>query len=482
MTHKGVNRRHFLRMASAAALAAPALATQSAQAVGTRPQVIIIGAGIGGIAAGYWLRRFGIKSIVLEARTRLGGRIWSSKLWPEAITDLGASFIHDSPSSPLTPLAKFFKIQTKELDYLNSAFRRPNGVDYTFPELVENAARFGALDTQMRVNRTAMRLAGLPDEPLSVQVDSILAGLQLPPDQHAGVLALIDLQYRTHFGSELNDLSLYHFDQDQNVVGNHDLVFPGGYVQLVEKLAAGLDIKLGHVVRKVTYGVQGVTVETDKGNFTGKYVIVALPLGVLQGPGIEFAPLLPDWKRTVINRLRTSKADKLVLRFPFPFWDTTKTFIIRTSPQISDFRLWFNTFPLANQPVLMVFAIGDLAAQLATLPDAEVINRMMTVLRQWYPDIQVPEPTGFQRSHWTTDPFTRGSWGHIPVGATGVEYDIMALPVPYLGAPTSLASNRVFFAGETTHRLHPSSVWGAYESGMREAYRIRNLVPAVSGF
>src|SRR5205085_2226793 len=82
--------------------------------------------------------------------------------------------------------------------------------------------------------------------------------------------------------------------------------------------------------------------------------------------------------------------------------------------------------------------------------------------------IQVPNPVDFQRSNWSGDPFSLGCFSNIPVGATGADYDVMALPVPY-AANQPASANRLFFAGEATHRQHPISVWGAYESGQREA-------------
>ena len=107
---------------------------------------------------------------------------------------------------------------------------------------------------------------------------------------------------------------------------------------------------------------------------------------------------------------------------------------------------------------------------------AEIVKQLMAILRQWYgpQGIQVPDPVDFQRSRWSADPFALGCGSFIPLGATGADYDLMALPVPY-AANLPASANRLFFAGEGTDRARAFSVWGAYESGQREAIRIQAL-------
>src|SRR5438876_2486517 len=153
-----------------------------------------------------------------------------------------------------------------------------------------------------------------------------------------------------------------------------------------------------------------------------------------------------------------------------------RNFLLRVAPQLGQYMSWFNAQPLTGQPILSAFVFGSTANQVEGLSDAQVVQTLMTILRQWFgpQGVQVPEPVGFQRSNWTADPFSFGSYSHIPVGSSGVDYDLMAQPVAY-AANLPAAANRLFFAGEATHRQHPESVWGAYESGMREANRIRTL-------
>lgn len=68
-------------------------------------QIVVIGAGLAGLAAASELQQRGHEVVVLEARDRIGGRIWTSSRWPGMPLDLGATWIHGVKGNPLTDLA-----------------------------------------------------------------------------------------------------------------------------------------------------------------------------------------------------------------------------------------------------------------------------------------------------------------------------------------------------------------------------------------
>lgn len=474
-----LNRRRFLRMSAGGAIAGAVLTPDMAEAQqGSAPEVLIIGAGMGGISTSYWLRQFGIRSLVLEGQARIGGRTWTSNRWPDALLDMGAAFVHDSPHSPLTPLVRRFNIRTVEVDFLNSTIYAPDGKQYGPTKLPQLAGLYLLMINQVKAAAALLQARGFPDRPLSTEIDRTLAQMRaqlgLTAEDIAGIQVFIDNGIRNHFCTETSDLSLYNFDQDSNVVGNHDLVFPRGYVQLVESLAAGQQILFNQVVREVRYGQQGVTVVTNQGTFTAKYAVITIPAGVMRTGNIRFVPALPEWKQAAYQRLHSGIFDKLFLRFPRAFWDATKFGFLRIPAQTSQYSIWFNAVPATNQPILAGIVFADFAAQLENMTDAQVVNQMMTVIRQWFgaQNIQVPNPVDFQRTRWGADPFALGSYPHLPPGASGLDYDILAQPVTY-AANLPASANRLFFAGDSTHRAHVGSVWGAYESGIREAQRIQ---------
>jgi hypothetical protein len=90
----------------------------------------------------------------------------------------------------------------------------------------------------------------------------------------------------------------------------------------------------------------------------------------------------------------------------------------------------------------------------------------MVVLRKLFRNASVPDPVASVVTNWGLDPFSRGAYSYVAVGASGRDYDILGRPV----------ENCLFFAGEATCKEHPDTVGGAILSGLREAVRIIDLL------
>ena len=123
--------------------------------------------------------------------------------------------------------------------------------------------------------------------------------------------------------------------------------------------------------------------------------------------------------------------------------------------------------PLAKGHVLIALCVGRSARAIEALSDADVVARAVAALREMLASraILVPEPIDAVVTRWGSDKYARGAYSFVPVGSTGVEYDLLAAPV---GAS-------LLFAGEATNRSHPTSCHGALRSGLREAARIARL-------
>ena len=83
---------------------------------------------------------------------------------------------------------------------------------------------------------------------------------------------------RCQYGAWIGDLAAHGLDDDQ--IDGDEVVFPGGYGALASGLAEGLDVRLAHVVSRVVWGADGVTVDTSHGTFTARDVVVTVPVGV----------------------------------------------------------------------------------------------------------------------------------------------------------------------------------------------------------
>ena len=214
-------------------------------------------------------------------------------------------------------------------------------------------------------------------------------------------------------------------------------------------------------VNAIEYGNKGVLVKTDQGNFQADAAIITLPLGVLKSGNITFSPPLPKNKQVAIDRLNMGVLNKVVLKFPRAFWQQNYDVLGYVSGQSKDFSEFLNWGHYTPAPVLIALTGGSFASSLELISETEVGERVMKLLRKLYGN-SVPNPESVLRTKWGTDPFAFGSYSTVPVGSKGNYRSILAAPI----------GQRLFFAGEATSREYPSTVHGAFLSGIREADRI----------
>jgi len=279
-------------------------------------------------------------------------------------------------------------------------------------------------------------------------------------------------------GSQLFCLSNRWWDADDayDFGGAHSLL-PEGYGDLLSKVATGLTVRLGHVVRKVSHIESGVAVHYTEGRSSSEsvlnadVVIVSVPLGVLKARALAFDPPLPQRKQQAIDRLGFGVLNKVLLGFEYPFWKQREGrrdfwgIAPRTSRRRGQAFQFWNMTRCTGRPLLLVLHAGRSAA----LPgedahaEATAVAATMEALRAIFGAHAVPEPISKQVTRWEHDPFSLGVYSHVAVGASARDYDVMAEP---------LWCERLLWAGEATSREHPATVAGAFLSGIREAGRI----------
>ena len=420
--------------------------------------VIVIGAGISGIAAADELDSEGFDVLVLEARDRTGGRTWTM-YWDEAgiPVDMGAGWIHGSgPHNPITQIAEKHGIELYETDYQYGVLLGPDGEwvdDDTYAEIETMYKEFQ--EYRWEYAETTNQDTSIKDAE-----ESFVKLKNLSEEQKNYLRFYINTALEHEESADVNDLSLWS-DIGESIVGL-EVIFPKGYVQILDTLDDDLNIKLEHVVSKVTYDDQGVTITTNKGDFNSKYVISTLPMGVLKSGDVEFSPPLPSDKQQAIDRIGMGVLNKLYLLFDEMFWDDV-TLIDHVSSSGGPMWEFYNLNDF-GKPIILGFTTGDHARQLEQVSDEEIIDEAMSILRQMYGD-ETLEPIDYVRTSWASDPFAKGAYSYIGVGATEADYAALAKPV----------INRVFFAGEATYVDYLATVNGAYLSGLREAANISAL-------
>jgi monoamine oxidase len=448
-----INRRGLLSgAASLAALVACGKTTTTSP--GTR--VIVVGAGIAGLAAAHSLAGRGAEVVVLEARDRIGGRIWTSDHWADAPVDLGASWIHGAKDNPITTLADKAGARTVATSYESST-------DYRFDGRPFDDATTEAFDRLHDDIADALRTFqddDGADRSMRAVVERSLRWPTLSGGDRDLVAHLLN-DYEHEYAGSTSELSAHYFDSDAELIGD-DMVFPAGYRAIPEFLASGLTVRTGQAVTRIEWNKTAVTVHTDRERFQGDHVVVTLPLGVLQSGAVQFDPPLPTKKRTAIDALGMGLLDKCYLRFPESFWPDTDWLTYVPGPdRYGQWEQWLNVARAGGKPILLGLNAADFGRALEKLSDAEIVSGAMQTLRTLF-GRGVPDPVDHQITRWAADPYALGAYSFNKTGSTPAMRDHLAASV----------DGRLHFAGEATSRDSFATVHGAYQSGIRAAQQI----------
>lgn len=411
--------------------------------------VIVIGAGISGLAAAKKLKDKGFNVIVLEAQEKIGGRIRTDRSLGIAF-DEGASWIHGPKGNPITNLASQADANTYLTDDDSLKVFDNNGTAYS-------DAFLDAQYTQFENALNAVRSIGTQSQSFLEVFNSLY------PTQENNRLWKYMLSAYLEFdtGGDISTLSSKYFDDDEAFSGK-DVIVTNGYDKIANLLGQGLDIRLNSRVTEVNYtsikslvNVNGDSVEAD-------YVIVSVPLGVLKNNSVSFTPTLPIDKQGAIENTKMGNVNKFLFSWNTAFWETDVQYIGYTPDTKGKFNYFMNMLkflPATNS--LMTFAFGDYATVTETMSDAEIISEVMAQLKTIYGN-SIPTPTNMLRTKWGQNINTFGAYSFAPNGTTSTDFDTMAKEI----------SNKLFFAGEHTIRDYRGTVHGAYLSGIREADKI----------
>jgi monoamine oxidase len=422
----------------------------------TEGDVIVIGAGISGLATAAALQAKGQRVIVLEASDRIGGRIHTDRSLGSAV-DLGASWIHHTTKNPIAELARRFELKTIETNYESLTLFDTDGTRRSslessddYEKVFESAWEAGARDKQ----------AGKPDAPLEAHFDAAIRATGPTEAALREWKYVIGRDVECGSAADLSEISLQSWGEGTEEEGP-DVLFPGGYDGIVEGLAKGADVRTEQVVKKISRSASSVTVETNKATFRAARVVVTVSLGVLKKGLIEFDPELPKAKQAAVDRLGMGVLNKVALRFAEPFWEADDTeWIGRVTSRRNDWASFLNLDHTFGEPVLLAFTTGSFAREAESLSDADTVAGIMKALRSLYGPT-IPDPVGSLVTRWASNPFTHGSYSFYRVGAGPEDRRALA----------SSVDDTLFFAGEATTDRY-ATVHGAYESGLRAAAEV----------
>jgi monoamine oxidase len=423
---------------------------------------IVIGAGAAGLAAARSLAVQSLRVILLEARDRVGGRVWSdSSARAAAPAELGAEFIHGR--APET-MALLRDAGTAAVDTGGETWACSDGADlqrddHDFTSAAAIFDRSRELDGDESVDRFLRRFEN--DDAMRETADAARAfveGFDAADPAIASVRAVAD---------ELR--SGVDFANARPL---------GGYRPMVEYLrnacaVAGVSSCLSTVVRRISWHRGSVSVDVqnslgERRTFRARAAIVTLPIGVLRHGGDEsevaFEPDLPKIKRDALARIEMGHAVKVALWFRTAFWERVRDGCYRDAAFFrcarQPFPTYWTQFPVRSE-LIVAWAGGPKASGLSSSSSTELIERALEGFGALFDETALARKE-FERGvvhNWDLDPFARGAYSYVAVGG-GNARAALATPI----------EDTLFLTGEaTSNDGQGGTVNGALETGERAA-------------
>ncbi|WP_434812068.1 flavin monoamine oxidase family protein [Microbacterium sp. bgisy189] len=425
-----------------------------------RFDTVVVGAGVSGLSAARLLQDAGQRVVVLEGRDRIGGRVVTERTG-DRVTDLGASWIHGVDGCPVAAAVTAFGMPTMEFTVGGyQPDSRP--IAYYGPDDARlDGATTAAFIADIHTVDAALARAiaeSAPDASYEDVAEVALASQGWADERTERVREYLRHRSEEQYGAWIADLAAHGLDDD--LVEGDEVVFPDGYDRLPARLAAGLDVRLQHVVTQVGWSKTGVIVSTDAGAFAADQAVVTVPVGVLHRGDLTFDPPLPAVVAEPLGRLRMNAFEKVFLRFDRAFWPDEVYALRRQGADAAWWHSWYDLSALDGEPTLLTFAAGPAARAIRRWGDEQVTASVMAALRRLFP--AAPDPVTVTVTHWQDDPFSHGSYAYMTVGSTTSDHDDLATPI----------GGVLHLAGEATWTDDPATVPAAMLSGHRAAERV----------
>jgi len=436
--------------------------------------VVVIGAGAAGLAAARILASRSLRAIVLEARDRIGGRVWSRQVAQITMpAELGAEFIHGEAPHTMALLrdAGMTAVATGGESWMcgeDGGLRRDDREFILASHALDGARSLAKDESADQFLRRLER-----DEATRHMAEAARAfveGFEAADPAIASVKSIAD-ELRSGVDST-----------SSRPLGGYGPMFEHLYASCT---AAGVQICLSTIVRRISWraGAVAVKVSNPSGELRtihARAAVVTLPVGVLRQSGNEtevaFDPDLPSAKRKALRNIEMGHAVKVVLWFRTAFWERIHSGRYRDSTFLrcpgQAFTAYWTQLPVRSE-LIVAWAGGPNAIALSDAPQAEVIERALNGVGALLdePTLVSKEFEGSAMHDWSRDQFAGGAYSYVVVGG-GNARATLAEPV----------DNTLFFAGEATSGDgQGGTVNGALETGERAAAEVATSLGTTAG-
>jgi monoamine oxidase len=433
---------------------------------------VVVGAGLAGLSAADELRSRGWKVIVLEARDRVGGRVWTLRN-PDTgqYAEAGGEFL-DSEHSEMRKLVDRFGLGLEQ-SFVTSEEPEDlvvrGGLRQTYSEVAggeasEQMERFyGAID-ELATDIDVSDPASHPD---AGELDSATAADGMDELGIAGdARYLIESSFRDDYGVEPDRLSqlfvvhTYGAAYNQPASGTEIERIEGGADQVPRGLARELGdaVRLGSPVSRVEHDGSGVAVTVQGGQtFQADHCVLAAPLPALRL--IRFEPALPSPFAEAIAQAQYGPISKTLLQYPRRFWRERglSGYAITDGPAGTTWEA--SVEQPGREGILTSYGAGDLGLSRLKLPDDALARAVAAGVADAFGG-SVPEPLDARSVRWPLMPYSGGGY---------VAWAPRQMSAWY--GPLREGTGRLLFAGEHTAELS-GYMEGAVRSGQRVADRI----------
>jgi monoamine oxidase len=422
---------------------------------------LVIGGGMAGLAAARRLTEAGLSIALLEARDRLGGRVYTHHT-DDFPVELGAEFVHGRPEEifglaaeagiAIVPVEGQYRRKSADGSWVNAG-RLMSKVDQLFEKMP----------------------ADEPDQSFQHYLERSDANDEVK--QQA-------LRYVEGFhAADPSKISVHSLIRDtraeEAIDGDRQFRIPGGYDAMVYAMTERIDRKrcemaLSCAVKQIDWRPGEAVVRSANAEFHAPCVIITVPLGVLKSHGIVFSPTLPE-KENAMKLLEMGAVVRVPLCFRTKFWEqepemANLSFLFTDHPR---FPTWWTSNPLPY-PTLIGWAAGHHAVALQGKSHDEVILTAVQSLAEIMgvdtAQIQSEMVTAFVHD-WQDDVFSCGAYSYTSVGGI---HAARSLATP--------AAETLYFAGEATNfDGYGGTVHGAIATGSRAAQEVLQAFKSRSG-
>jgi monoamine oxidase len=433
--------------------------------------VAVIGAGAAGLYVADILRSKGVNVIIYEASSRLGGRIRSIRQFEENPfsnsypVELGAERIIGSDSI----WAKMVSQMERPVNDFTGTTEDGFFIDGDFKRLDDLAA-----DTDFIAAQTFLtNLKTYSGGNVSVQQAAQAAGL------NSSVQAILNSWIGNKYGSSNENVGITAISESLNLItrNNNELRLSTNPMQdvLSSRFSAIIpQIQFGHVVKKINYSGEKITIEGDRMvdsssesfSVEADRVIVTVPVSILKDGDITFTPALPSAKTTALSKLGMDAAVRVVLEFKQNFWGLDTRFINGGTQIPEYFNVGAGDDNILFAKMLSMNIMGPKAAAFSDAPET-IVPTILTEMDAYFDgaatenvrrDIDNPDIVLSVIQDWTKEPYIRGGVSYVKPGGSYEDRIAVSEPV----------QNKLFFAGEATDAAGDSgTINGALNSAER---------------